>query len=354
MEFQPDDEWQTAYVSSKAAWEIDDSQIDHSWCEVRKLDSQVAVHVIPNETGYDRSCSLKVYAKVSTAIASVTLTIKQSGIYFELSVDKLSFTQFGGSKPVSITASENIEEWEVTSYPSWCKIEKGNYTFWVDVDKNEGEPREGTITVTAITKGRIPVDRHLCVEQISSLCPDNNHPHAIDLGLPSGTKWCCCNVGASTPEGYGGYYAWGETKEKSYYYFTTYAYYVSNWGFIDIGSDIAGTDYDAATVNMGASWRMPNLTQITELYDNCSLQYTTLNDVRGILVTGPNGGQIFLPAAGCFHATEYSFRGAWGRYWSSSCESHQTCAYTLEFSSSYSRCLQDSRDGGLSVRAVRP
>lgn len=42
-------------------------------------------------------------------------------------------------------------------------------------------------------------------------CPDNNHPHAIDLGLPSGTKWCCCNVGASTPEGYGGYYAWGET-----------------------------------------------------------------------------------------------------------------------------------------------
>ena len=48
-------------------------------------------------------------------------------------------------------------------------------------------------------------------------CPDNNHPHMIDLGLPSGTKWACCNVGASAPEDYGNYYAWGETQPKSVY-----------------------------------------------------------------------------------------------------------------------------------------
>ena len=53
-------------------------------------------------------------------------------------------------------------------------------------------------------------------------CPDANHPHAIDLGLPSGTKWACCNVGASAPEQYGGYYAWGETHEKSVYNWDTY------------------------------------------------------------------------------------------------------------------------------------
>lgn len=48
-------------------------------------------------------------------------------------------------------------------------------------------------------------------------CPDSHHPHLIDLGLPSGTKWACCNVGAQKPEDYGGYYAWGETAEKNSY-----------------------------------------------------------------------------------------------------------------------------------------
>ena len=55
-------------------------------------------------------------------------------------------------------------------------------------------------------------------------CPDDNHPHAIDLGLPSGTKWACCNVGATTPEENGGYYAWGETEEKELYDISTYIY----------------------------------------------------------------------------------------------------------------------------------
>ena len=56
-------------------------------------------------------------------------------------------------------------------------------------------------------------------------CPDNKHPHMIDLGLPSGTKWACCNIGAEKPEGYGGYYAWGETQTKSTYNDDTYLYY---------------------------------------------------------------------------------------------------------------------------------
>ena len=101
-------------------------------------------------------------------------------------------------------------------------------------------------------------------------CPDGHHPHAIDLGLPSGTKWACCNVGASTPEGYGGYYAWGETSEKSYYYSSTYSYYNSNTGYVNIGSDIAGTSYDVAHVHMGGSWRMPTHDQQMELMDYCS------------------------------------------------------------------------------------
>ena len=87
----------------------------------------------------------------------------------------------------------------------------------------------------------------------------------IDLGLPSGTKWACCNVGASNPEGYGGYYAWGETYEKDYYEWFTYDYFNSEeyedmWDnnylvYYDLGEDIGGTQYDVARVSWGrVSW----------------------------------------------------------------------------------------------------
>lgn len=189
-----------------------------------------------------------------------------------------------------------------------------------------------------------------------NLCPDDNHPHAIDLGLPSGTKWCCCNVGASTPEGYGGYYAWGETTTKSVYNWYTYAY-GSEWNNCQyIGSDIAGTGYDAATVNMGAPWRMPSTAQQQELINNCSRQWTQVNGVNGILVIGRNGGQIFLPAAGYRWDDELNYAGRYGGYWSSSLNpDYSGNAYGVYFRSSYwnwnySYC----RDYGLSVRAVCP
>ena len=192
-------------------------------------------------------------------------------------------------------------------------------------------------------------------------CPDGHHPHAIDLGLPSGTKWCCCNVGASIPEGYGGYYAWGETGEKSVYNLDTYAYYNDNTGFVNIGSDIAGTSYDVATVRVGASWRMPSTVQQQELINNCSRQWTQQNGVNGILVTGPSGGQVFLPAAGCRYDTSLSNAGSSGNYWTSSlCWSssfypyYDSNAYCLYFrSDGRSGGGWSGRDMGFSVRPVR-
>lgn len=194
-------------------------------------------------------------------------------------------------------------------------------------------------------------------------CPDNHHPHAIDLGLPSGTKWCCCNVGATTPEAYGGYYAWGETSEKSDYDWDTYAYY--DWdtyvyGSIEvncqnIGSDIAGTQYDVAYVRMGSTWRMPNKEQIDELIDNCTRTWTQQNGVNGILVTGKNGGQIFLPAAGYFLCDTRDGRGSVGDYWSSSLRpDYDNHAYSLDFDSHRWSWNYDGRCVGLSVRAVCP
>ena len=198
------------------------------------------------------------------------------------------------------------------------------------------------------------------------LCPDNHHPHAIDLGLPSGTKWCCMNVGASSPEQYGGYYAWGETSEKSVYNEVTYSYYNGqdtdgdglidkNFSVVNIGSDIAGTSYDVAHVRMGGSWRMPSSAQQVELMINCTRTFTQQNGVYGILVTGNNGGQLFLPAAGYRWDSDLYTAGSNGIYWSSSLRpGSDYLACSLYFDSGYWHWSLLDRVYGHSVRAVCP
>lgn len=186
-------------------------------------------------------------------------------------------------------------------------------------------------------------------------CPDNNHPHMIDLGLPSGTKWACCNVGASAPEDYGNYYAWGETQPKSVYNRDTYQYY-QNENYVNIGSDIAGTRYDAATANWGAPWRMPTWVQCQELIDNTTSVWTTQNGVDGRKFTGPNGGTVFLPAAGFIWNGVLDRVGSHGHYWSSTLDesdSSTDIAYRLGFYSDRAYWSDGSRYCGRSVRPVR-
>ena len=116
----------------------------------------------------------------------------------------------------------------------------------------------------------------------------------VDLGLPSGTKWATCNLGASTSSGYGSYYAWGEIATKSSY--SNCKTYGKNM------PDIAGDSrYDAASANWGANWKMPTKAQIDELLDNryCVWEWTKVNGTNGYKVTSKeNGSSIFLPAAG--------------------------------------------------------
>ena len=187
-------------------------------------------------------------------------------------------------------------------------------------------------------------------------CPDGHHPHAIDLGLPSGTKWACCNIGATSPEGYGGYYAWGETSEKSEYSWDNYAYYNSSTNeWISIGDDIAGTSYDVAHVQWGSPWVMPSHERQMELVDYCSRERTTVNGVYGTLVTGPSGGQIFLPAAGLRWDDYLNFAGSYGYYWSSTQNpDYSSDAYNLYFGSGYWGWGNGRRLYGESVRAVCP
>ena len=186
-------------------------------------------------------------------------------------------------------------------------------------------------------------------------CPDANHPHMIDLGLPSGTQWACCNVGAAAPEQYGNYYAWGETSPKSVYSWDTYLYGSSWNNVVNIGSDIAGTQYDAATANWGSPWRMPSLTQIQELLNSCTSTWTTQNGVIGRKFVSPNGGTIFLPAAGYRWGGELHYAGSRGFYWSSTLdESGPYYAYYLYVTSGGAGWYGSGyRLNGLSVRPVR-
>lgn len=127
-----------------------------------------------------------------------------------------------------------------------------------------------------------------------SLCPDGHHPHMIDLGLPSGTLWSCCNVGASKPEDYGDFYAWGETKIFSNTNQHHYDHY-KDGQFVYIGDDISGTQYDVAHVNWGVPWMIPSKEKFEELIMNCTLVETQINGIIGNKFTGKNGNSVFIP-----------------------------------------------------------
>ena len=168
----------------------------------------------------------------------------------------------------------------------------------------------------------------------------------VDLGLPSGLKWATCNVGATAPEEYGNYYAWGEIETKDDYSEST-----SLTNGMELGNISGNPQYDAATANWGGDWRVPTIAEFDELLNNCTRTWTTQNGVNGYLVTGPNGNSIFLPAAGCRGATSLYDVGSYGYYWSSSPDD-TSCAYNLCFNSGDHNTNWSNRHLGFSVRPV--
>ena len=131
---------------------------------------------------------------------------------------------------------------------------------------------------------------------------------AVDLGLS--VFWASCNLGATNPEGKGNYYAWGETWTKDKFVEENYQYYNSSLqSYVDIGSEISGTGFDAARVNLGGEWRMPTYDEMRELINNCTWTWTQVNGVNGYRVVGKNGNSIFLPYY------EYIKWGEVGSYW---------------------------------------
>ncbi len=167
----------------------------------------------------------------------------------------------------------------------------------------------------------------------------------VDLGLPSGLKWATCNVGATSPEDYGNYYAWGETTTKTSYDQSNSLTYGQQM------KDISGNaTYDAARANWGGTWRMPTEAEMKELNNNCTWTWTTQNGVNGMIVTGPNGNRIFLPAAGYCGGSSRTGVGEYGNFWSSS--PYESGAYRLGFDSGDHDVNWYSRNLGCTVRPV--
>ena len=201
----------------------------------------------------------------------------------------------------------------------------------------------------------------------------------VDLGLPSGTLWATCNVGASKPEDYGGYYAWGETEEKDYYDCSTYKYckgeksmtkycndsrYGYN-GYTDNRTVLEPED-DVAHVKWGGDWRMPTDAEWSELRNSSNCAWTwyesgnaEFGGIAGYKVTskksGYTGKSIFLPAAGSRYYDHLYDVGSDGSYWSSSLyESNPDFAWCVYFNSGECGRDDDGRHYGYSVRPVCP
>ena len=189
------------------------------------------------------------------------------------------------------------------------------------------------------------------------LCPDNKHPHLIDLGLPSGILWSCCNVDAKTPQNYGGYYAWGETKQKSYYDWSNYSHCNGTEDTCqNLGGDIGGSVNDVAHTKWGGKWTTPSNTAWEELSENCTYEWTTINGVKGGMLTSKiNGASIFLPAAGFRWQSDTGDVGVSSAYWSSvQYNRNLSQAYNIYFTSEFfSENLLSSLAYGRSIRPVQ-
>lgn len=204
---------------------------------------------------------------------------------------------------------------------------------------------------------------------------------AVDMGLPSGTKWANMNVGATAPEEIGSYFAWGEIAPLNVDPNETNSWAPYKWcegtntsmikyctepgyGEIDNKSQLDPED-DAAVANWGGNWCMPTQEDFQELLDNCDLQWETVNGVDGTRFTSKiNGNSIFFPSAGYRRLCEETGKGQIGYYWSSTLyisqeepdwrpyDNHSDAAMYLGFGTGGGTVHKMLRFYGLQVRPV--
>ncbi|MBQ8694619.1 MAG: hypothetical protein IJ513_03145 [Bacteroidaceae bacterium] len=310
----------------------------------------------------------------STCTQGVRFTVTQKGRNLMASTDKIEMFKSGGtSATYTITADgrysiskPDADNWYVLQHDEKAQ----SFTLYLSENRTddtresqltisllellEGESKQVIIPVIQYAGGvniGVDIDGWGDDREWSALSGTLNGHDWVDLELPSGLKWATCNVGASSPEDYGNYYAWGETTTKSDYSSSTSTTYGKDM------SDISGNaTYDVARKQWGSTWRLPTKAEFDELLDedNCTWTWTTLDGVNGYRVTSKvNGKSIFLPAAGGRSGASLYNAGSLGNYWSSTpYGSNTSYAYFLFFDSGRHYTGLNDRFGGRSVRPV--
>lgn len=271
------------------------------------------------------TATITVYDRGTGQSEKVEVTVTNEASSLALSTQTLTLTP-GKSEIVDVTSGSG----------SYAAVSNATNVATVTVEGSKliiKAVAKGTATITVKdnqTQERAKIE--VTVKASEVITPGT----AIDLGLPSGTLWASCNVGATKPEDFGNYYAWGETEEKDYYYWDSYMCDdaecgttkdpIYTWNGNKLFADIAGSKYDVATAKWGASWHMPSSAQMDELLNECiwtwcdgdKTKYNGTN-VKGYIISSKvNSNKIFLPAAGNYHKDEILYKNESCLYWSSS------------------------------------
>ena len=241
----------------------------------------------------------------------------------------------------------------------------GNGISWIMEDKDAklNDKRSNTPDNSSVIVEN-PVQNNQDTKNI-----DSNHEY-IDLGLPSGTLWATCNVGANNPWEYGDYFAWGEITTKSSYSWSNYIFAngasnkltkycnmasYGNNGFTDSCIILEHND-DVAYQKWGSDWCMPTQVQWLELLEQCACRTKSRNGNIGIEVEGPNGNTIFLPQAGYMEGDGgFSDVGVLAYYWSSTLATdtpYYANSISFDYRSIYPNGVLPYRFRGQSVRPV--
>ena len=343
-----------------------------SWVtNLKDNNGTVTFDVAENNSGSSRTASIDVTYKYGSYSSSKTLVLTQSYSAPVITITPSSLSTDYSAKSLSfgyeVSNPRDGGKSTVSCSESWVtnlKDNNGTVTFDVADCNSGGAFRTASITLT-YKYGSDFIAESIKIYQVAKY---------VDLGLS--VKWASCNLGASKPTEYGGYYQWAGTTDVSdtgiYLDWSNCPYHVGSssysswmkyntsplWGTPDNKTVLVAKD-DAASVVLGGKWRIPTAEEWTELLntDNCSWTWTTIDGVNGCKVQSKKPGYtdnwIFLPAAGWRIYDDFDSVGFRGSYWSSSLYTDTPGrAYSMFFSSSSFYRSYDGRYGGNSVRPV--
>jgi hypothetical protein len=368
----------TLSLSSNDGWT---ASADCDWLVLSETqgndDCNILLSVKDNNSSLNRSGTITITPSIAIP---VVLHVEQAGRYLELSDSTVVFGWDGVGSKVFIVTTDG--EYDVSSDCSWLTYKKNGGLLCLAVSDMEkaGNYRDTVrVYLTGLNEGTLE-------KTIIVTLHGQSHSY-VDLGLS--VKWATCNVGASKPEEFGDFYAWGEMepyyepgyaqsdnpvwkKGKSYGYisnsYSFYSDYVNlrvtkyscNDAFgINDGKYYLDPEDDVATVKWGYNWRMPSDDECWELIMDCTSEWIVRNGVKGMQITSNKKGyedrSIFVPANGYRNSTMYESKGEYGCFWLNTIDK-ENCSSAYNFTFHQNGCWEGSepRYMGHAIRPVCP